>query len=90
MRMTLQSLRQAAQTGRKKLSRRILHWRMRGESEADILIAERKLRGVEQFDKLRKAKVGGYRDYFTDEQCEQLEQMVAKLDPVFGYGGEQS
>ena len=55
--MTFQSLRQAAQTVRKKLSRRILHWRMRGESEADILIAERKLRGVEQFDKLRKADI---------------------------------
>ena len=40
--------------------------------------------------KVRKAKVGGYRDYFTDEQCRQLEQMVAKLDPVFGYGGEQA
>jgi hypothetical protein len=39
--------------------------------------------------KVRKAKVGGYRDYFTDEQCEQLEQMVAKLDPMFGYGGDQ-
>jgi hypothetical protein len=37
--------------------------------------------------KVRKAKVGGYRDYFTDEQCAQLEQMVAQLDPVFGYGG---
>lgn len=35
--------------------------------------------------KVRKAKVGGYRDYFTDEQCEQLDAMVAKLDPVFGY-----
>ena len=38
--------------------------------------------------KVRKAKVGGYRDYFTDEQCEQLDRMVADLDPVFGYGGE--
>ena len=36
--------------------------------------------------KVRKAKVGGYRDYFTDEQCAQLERMVAQLDPVFGYG----
>ncbi len=35
--------------------------------------------------KVRKAKVGGYRDYFTDEQCEQLDAMVAQLDPVFGY-----
>jgi hypothetical protein len=39
---------------------------------------------------LRKAKVGGYRDYFTDEQCAQLNQMVAQLDPVFGYGEEQA
>jgi hypothetical protein len=39
--------------------------------------------------KVRKAKVGGYRDYFTNEQCQQLEQMVAQLDPMFGYGGEQ-
>jgi hypothetical protein len=36
--------------------------------------------------KVRKAKVGGYRDHFDDAQCEQLEAMVAKLDPVFGYG----
>ena len=40
--------------------------------------------------KVRKAKVGGYRDYFTDEQCEQLEEMVAQLDPIFGYGGERA
>ncbi len=36
--------------------------------------------------KVRKAKVGGYRDYFTDEQCEALDAMVAELDPMFGYG----
>ncbi len=35
--------------------------------------------------KVRKAKVGGYRDYFTDEQCVQLENMVAQLHPMFGY-----
>ena len=57
MKMTIQSLRQAMQTGRKKLSRRILHWRMRGQSEAEILVAERKLRGVEQFDKLQRADI---------------------------------
>ncbi|MDG1945505.1 MAG: sulfotransferase domain-containing protein [Halioglobus sp.] len=39
--------------------------------------------------KVRKAKVGGYRDHFTDEQCAQLDQMVAQLDPLFGYGGGQ-
>ena len=57
MKMTIQSLRQGLQTVRKKLSRRILHWRMRGESEADILKAERKMRGVEQFDKLQRADI---------------------------------
>ena len=40
--------------------------------------------------KVRKAKVGGYRDYFTDEQCAQLDTMVAGLDPIFRYGGEQA
>ncbi len=35
--------------------------------------------------KVRKAKVGGYRDYFTDEQCAELESMVSDLDPMFGY-----
>jgi hypothetical protein len=57
VRLAIQNLRQAIQTGRKKLSRRILHWRMRGQAEADILVAERKLRGVEQFDKLQKADI---------------------------------
>jgi len=57
VKMTIQNLRQGWQTGRKKLSRRILHWRMRGESEADILKAERKMRGVEQFDKLQRADI---------------------------------
>ena len=32
-------------------------WRLRGRPEAEILKAERKLRGVEQFDKLRAADV---------------------------------
>lgn len=36
--------------------------------------------------KVRKAKVGGYRDHFDEQQCEQLETMVAELDPMFGYG----
>ena len=36
--------------------------------------------------KVRKGKVGGYRDHFDDEQCAALEGMVAELDPVFGYG----
>ncbi|MEM0955289.1 MAG: sulfotransferase domain-containing protein [Pseudomonadota bacterium] len=57
MRLAVQTARQALQTLRKKLSRRWLHWRMRGKTEAEILAAERQLRGVEQFDKLQKADV---------------------------------
>ena len=55
--MAFQNVRQALQTMNKKFSRRLLHWRMSGQPEADILVAERKLRGVEQFDKLRRADV---------------------------------
>ncbi len=57
MKLAIQSARQGLQTARKKLSRRWLHFRMRGETEEDILVAERKLRGVEQFDKLQKADI---------------------------------
>ncbi len=57
MNLAVQSVRQAWQTGRKKLSRRLLHWRMRGQPEAAILAAERKLRGVEQFEKLQRADI---------------------------------
>jgi alcohol sulfotransferase len=57
MNLAIQNLRQLWQTGRKKLSRRILHWQMRGQPETEILIAERKLRGVEQFDKLQRADI---------------------------------
>ena len=57
MKLAVQNIRQALQTANKKLSRRVLHWRMRGRPEAEILKAERKLRGVEQFDKLGKADV---------------------------------
>ena len=56
MKMAFQSLRQVVQTGRKKLARRILHWRMRGQPESEILTAERKLRGVEQFEKLQSRR----------------------------------
>jgi len=35
--------------------------------------------------KVRKAKVGGYRDYFSDDQCDELQRMVNELDPMFGY-----
>ncbi len=55
--LAFQNLRQGLQTVHKKLSRKWLHWRMRGQSEAEILMAERKLRGVEQFDKLQRADI---------------------------------
>jgi hypothetical protein len=36
--------------------------------------------------KVRKAKVGGYRDYFDDEQIRSMDELVSeRLDPVFGY-----
>jgi hypothetical protein len=42
--------------------------------------------------KVRRAKVGGYRDYFDDEEVARIDAMVrAKLSPVYGYGaGEGS
>jgi hypothetical protein len=36
--------------------------------------------------KVRRGKVGGYRDYFTPEQAAELEALVAeRLSPAFGY-----
>jgi hypothetical protein len=46
--------------------------------------------------KVRKAKVGGYRDYFDDKQIQTLNRLVAdRLDSIFGYefspeSGDQS
>lgn len=39
--------------------------------------------------KVRRGKVGGYRDYFTPDQLERVDAMVKdRLDPVFGYETE--
>ena len=39
--------------------------------------------------KVRRAKVGGYRDYFTDDQVRLIDTRVDDtLAPVFGYGSE--
>ena len=36
--------------------------------------------------KVRRAKVGGYRDYFTDEEVAAIDARVAaELDPLFRY-----
>jgi len=38
--------------------------------------------------KVRRAKVGGYRDYFTDDEVAAIDDLVAtRLAPEFGYGG---
>ncbi len=38
--------------------------------------------------KVRRGKVGGFRDYFTDAEIQEIEDHVrSRLDPVFGYGG---
>ncbi|BCX88130.1 hypothetical protein MIN45_P0497 [Methylomarinovum tepidoasis] len=36
--------------------------------------------------KVRRAKVGGWRDYFDDEQVARIDELVeSRLDPVYGY-----
>jgi hypothetical protein len=36
--------------------------------------------------KVRRAKVGGYKDYFSDDEVEQIDALVAgTLSPTFGY-----
>jgi hypothetical protein len=40
---------------------------------------------------VRRAKVGGYRDYFTPEQAAELEDLVnSRLSPTFGYFPERA
>jgi hypothetical protein len=40
--------------------------------------------------KVRRAKVGGYRDYFDDDQVATIDNMVnTRLSAVFGYGTEE-
>jgi hypothetical protein len=41
--------------------------------------------------KVRRAKVGGYRDYFTPQQAAELEDLViSRLSPAFGYFPERA
>lgn len=45
------------------------------------------IKGDAESSKVRRAKVGGYREDFTPEQAAELEALVAeRLDPAFGYG----
>lgn len=37
--------------------------------------------------KVRRAKVGGYRDYFTEDEVARIDELVARtLSPAYGYG----
>jgi len=48
-------------------------------------LSRRNVQDPETF-KVRRAKVGGYRDYFTPEQSAELETLMnERLSPVFGY-----
>jgi hypothetical protein len=39
--------------------------------------------------KVRRGKVGGYRDYLSPEQAAALDQLVSgRLSPAFGYRGK--
>ena len=41
--------------------------------------------------KVRRAKVGGYRDYFDDDQVARIDELVrSKLSPFYGYGESAS
>jgi hypothetical protein len=35
--------------------------------------------------KVRSGKVGGYRDYFNDQELEVIDRLIATLPPVYGY-----
>jgi hypothetical protein len=36
--------------------------------------------------KVRRAKVGGYRDYFDDEQAARISELLeSRLSPIYGY-----
>ena len=46
-------------------------------------------KGDQNTYKVRRAKVGGYRDYFDDGQLAQIDAMVEEtMLPDFGYGGK--
>ena len=64
----------------RKLEQRRVFWLSGGRMTA-------RDRGNPDSYKVRRAKVGGYRDYFDEEQLARIEALVReKLSPVFGYG----
>jgi hypothetical protein len=41
--------------------------------------------------KVRRGKVGGFRDYFSDAEVAEIEHYVReRLNPIFGYGGSEA
>jgi hypothetical protein len=46
--------------------------------------------GNEASYKTRKGEVGGYREHLSDEDVRFIDERVAGLGPVYGYGGYAS
>lgn len=64
----------------RELERRRVFWLSGGRMTA-------RDRGNPDSYKVRRAKVGGYRDYFDDAQAARLDAFVAaELSPIYGYG----
>lgn len=62
------------------------------QENAGKLISTSRLKPADASDpstfKVRRAKVGGWRDYVTEEQAAEIDAIVRdRLDPVFGYSG---
>ena len=60
------------------------------QREADGSVDSRRLRAADKSNpdsfKARRAKVGGYRDYFDADQVRAMDELIAStLSPVFGY-----
>jgi len=76
-----QSVAFASVENMRKLEERRVFWLSGGRMVA-------KDKGNPDSHKVRRAKVGGYRDYFDDEQVRQIDAYVERhLLPGFGYGG---
>ena len=63
------------------------------QREAEGAVDSRRLRAADKSNpdsfKARRAKVGGYRDYFDAAQLDVIDQLIrGTLSPVFGYGVE--
>ena len=65
-------------------------WRKMERDNAGKLTANARLKPADAGDpssfKVRRAKVGGWRDYVNEEQAAAIDEVVRKtLSPVYGY-----